>query len=302
MVKVALNEKNEWIELEKGSKQGMYIDGYHKATLDTARKIIKEDWDMVFVYDGMEGSGKSVKCLQDAFYCDPTLNIDRITFNPEDFKKACMSAKKYQAVVLDEAYGGLSSRGAMGAVNKSIVQMLTVIRQKNLFIYIVLPTFFDLDRYVAIWRSRALIHVYTGNDFQRGFFEFYNIERKKNLFIYGKKTYDYKTQKANYRGRFMKTYTIDEGIYREKKMRTSVTDGNQGATLVHRKAVASVRSDIVNALKYSDIGLTVEQQAQVLSVTRQTLSKYMREKAGDENFDIDEMENEVGTRDKQTSK
>jgi len=293
-MKVALNEKKEWVELPKGSKEGLYIDGYHKQNLDVARTIIKKDWDMIFVYDGYEGTGKSVKCMQDAFYCDPTLNIDRIVFNADDFQKAVEKASKYQAIVFDEAYGGLSSRGAMSTVNKSITQMLTVIRAKNLFVFIVLPSFFDLDKYVALWRGRALIHVYTGDNFKRGFFEFYGKDRMKNMYVMGKKLYNYSCQKPNFRGAFTNTYVIDEALYREKKNATSLDTGKQGTTLVHRKAVQSVRRDIVLSLRYKDIGLTVEQKAQILDLTRQTLSRYMREKAGVKDFKEEDLENDTG--------
>lgn len=293
MVKVQVNEEGEWEELPPRDSRGMYIDGYHKQNLDVARKIVKKDWDMVFVYDGYEGTGKSVKCMQDAYYCDPTLTLDRITFNPDDFKKAVMSANKYEAVVLDEAYGGLSSRGAMSGINKAITQMLTVIRAKNLFIFIVLPTFFDLDKYVALWRSRALIHVYTGADFKRGFFEFYNKDKKKMLYVTGKKLYNYSGVKPNYRASFTNHYVVDEAEYRKKKEETSMTE-SVGETLIHRKAVASVRNDIIHSLNTADIGLTVDQKAKILRVTRQTLSKYMRERAGVENFKYSDLENEEG--------
>ena len=37
-----------------------YMDGFLKRNLDEAKRVIKKDWDMVFVIDGYEGSGKSV--------------------------------------------------------------------------------------------------------------------------------------------------------------------------------------------------------------------------------------------------
>src|SRR3990167_4994123 len=102
MVKVKFDGK-EWITLESNAEDGMYIDGYLKQNLDTAREVIKQDWDMVFCYDGAEGSGKSRKAIQDAYYCDPTLTIERIVFTPDEFKKQIMKAKKFESVVYDEA-------------------------------------------------------------------------------------------------------------------------------------------------------------------------------------------------------
>lgn len=199
-----------------------YMDGYLQQNLDIAKKVIQKDWDMLFVVDGYEGSGKSVFAQQMGYFCDPTLTVDRIVFNPTDFKDAVNKADKYQAIIYDEAYGGLSSKTVMGKINHSIVQMLTVIRKKNLFIFIVLPTIFDLGKYVALWRSRALIHVYTGDNFERGYFEFYNIDRKKELYVQGKKLYDYKNVRPNFRGRFTNKYMVDKNAYEKKKDTTSI--------------------------------------------------------------------------------
>lgn len=193
-----------------------YMDSYLKDNLDRAKTIIKKDWDMVFAVDGVEGGGKSVFAQQAAFYCDPTLSLDRIVFTPEDFRKAIMEAQPYQAVIYDEAYTGLSSRATMSTINRVLVSMLAEIRQKNLFVFVVMPTFFDLDKYVALWRSRALFHIYT-SDFNRGFFGFYNMDKKKDLYILGKKFYSYKKPTPNFIGRFTNKYTVNEVEYRKKK-------------------------------------------------------------------------------------
>jgi hypothetical protein len=194
-----------------------YMDGYLKQNLDIAKAAIKKDWDMLFVYDGMEGSGKSVKAMQDAFYCDPSLDLNRIVFTPNSFRKGIVNAEQYQAVVYDEAYTGLSSRATMSLINRTLIKMLAEIRQKNLFVFVVLPCFFDLDKYVALWRSRALIHVYTKENFQRGSFAFYNADRKKDLYVNGKKYYSYYKPKPNFIGRFTNHYVVDEKEYRKKK-------------------------------------------------------------------------------------
>ena len=79
-----------------------------------------------------------------------------------------------------------------------------------------MPTFFDLDKYVSLWRSRILIHIYT-EKFQRGYFCFYNMERKKQLYVKGKKEYEYGKPTPNFRGRFTNHYVVDEKQYRKRK-------------------------------------------------------------------------------------
>lgn len=240
-----------------------YMDGYLKDNLDTAKRVIKNDWDMIFAVDGYEGTGKSVFTMQCAYYCDPTLNIDRIVFTPKDFQKAVLSANKYESVVYDEAYTGLSSRAAMTMVNRILVKMLAEIRQKNLFIWIVMPTFFDLDKYVALWRSRALFHVYTAKNFRRGFFSFYNIDRKKELYVTGKKFYTYNNKIRNFFGRFTNYYPIDEEEYRKKKKNISIQRENEA---VEQQMKIEVENRLFLQVMNSGSNLTHEQKANILGI------------------------------------
>lgn len=192
-------------------------DGYVRNVFDKVKTVVKKDWDMVFIVDGMEGAGKSVFAQQCAKYVDDTLTIDRICFTPEEFIKAINSSSKHQAIIYDEAYGGMSSRAAMSEVNKMLMGVLAEIRQKNLFVFLILPSFFELDKYAAIHRSRGLFHVYT-KDWERGYVAFFNYERKKTLYVFGKKFYNYNKPKSNFRARFNKGYHVDEEAYRQKKL------------------------------------------------------------------------------------
>lgn len=258
-----------------------YMDGYLVANLDTAKRIIKKDWDMIFAVDGYEGSGKSVMTMQMAKYVDPELNLDRIVFTPKDFQKAVLEAEKYQAVVYDEAYTGLSSRAAMTMVNRILVRMLAEIRQKNLFIFIVMPTFFDLDKYVALWRSRALIHVYTGDDFERGFFAFYNIDSKKLLYIIGKKFYSYKEVKPDFYGRFTNYYVVDEDLYRKKKRNISIARANAE---VEQQLKLELDNRLFIQVMQNGTQLTHEQKAAILGIPISTY--YYKLKKYEENADL----------------
>jgi len=214
----------------KDKKHKYMIDDILKENLDIVKKEIKKDFDMVFIVDGMEGAGKSIFAMQLAYYLDNTFDLDHIAFTPDQFKRKIVNAKKYQAIVFDEAFSGLYSRNAMTYVNISLVSMLAEIRQKNLFIFIVLPTFFDLDRYVAIWRSRALFHVYLRDGFTRGNFLFFNSTRKKNLYMKGYKTYSYGVEKSNFYSRFSGYCVVDEKEYKKLKLKNLRTYTNKFGT------------------------------------------------------------------------
>lgn len=204
------------VKVFQGTDKEFYMDGYLKENLDTAKSVVKKDWDMLFIVDGEEGCGKSVLAMQMAYYLDPTLTLDRIVFTPREFRLAVKNGKSGQAIVYDEAYTGLSSRAAMTLINRTLVKLVAECRQKNLFVFVVMPAFFDLDKYVTLWRGRALIHVYS-KAFERGFFEFYNKDRKKSLYVTGKKFYSYYHVKPNFRGCFTKHYTLNEAKYRARK-------------------------------------------------------------------------------------
>ena len=119
-----------------------YLDPRLRKDLDKVKLSLEEkDKDFVMCVDGSEGGGKSTMAFSIGKYMDPTLNLDRIVFDAEQFKEAIFKAKKGQCVVFDEAFTGLSSRASLSAVNKALVGLLMQIRQLNLFIIIVLPSF-----------------------------------------------------------------------------------------------------------------------------------------------------------------
>jgi hypothetical protein len=217
-----------------GLDKDLYMDGYLHSNLAKAKEIVKKDWDMIFLVDGGERAGKSVLAQQCGYFLDHTLNLARICFTPNEFKKAVLEAPPFTCVIYDEGYTGLNSRATMSVINRTLVSLLAEIGQKNLIIFVVMPTYFDLDKYVALWRSRALIHVYTGDDFERGYFAFYNVDTKKRLYIDGKKYYEYTKVKPNFIGRFLNGYTVDEAAYRQKK-RDSMTGRAKEAEELQRR-------------------------------------------------------------------
>jgi hypothetical protein len=110
----------------------------------------------------------------------------------------------------------------MTEINHQVNSMLNKCRAKNLYLFILIPDFIDLDKTVAIHRSRALIEVYAP-DYKRGFFSFYNYEKKKQYYNAGKKGFGYKIH-PNFRGRFLQGYMLNEQAYRKKKDKFSTTD------------------------------------------------------------------------------
>jgi hypothetical protein len=205
-----------------------YIDDRLKRIIDykIKKSLSQNDKDCVLVVDGKEGAGKSTLALQMAKCYDPNFNLSRVVFDAESFRDAIFKAKKGQALVYDEAFTGLSSRSSLSTINRALVSLMMQMRQKNLFVIVVLPTFFLLDKYVALWRTKALFHVYESGG-RRGYFKVYNSKKKKYLYLAGKQTYSYGGSdkkwkvftkfKGRFYGKFALGDKVEEDKYRKKK-------------------------------------------------------------------------------------
>lgn len=211
-----------------------YMDDGLKFQLDT--KVIPnlkqdKDEDRLLLIDGGEGAGKSTLGLQIGKYIDPSLDLTRVCFNATEFREAILKANKGQVVIYDEAFTGLSSRSSLSSVNRVLVSLMMQMRQQNLCVIIILPTFFLLDKYAAIFRSTVLIHVYRTKGI-RGYFKVFNRKLKTLLYLYGSKTYNYsprigerKKKKlfTRFKGRFYGVFALgDEEMdkkYRDLKMK-----------------------------------------------------------------------------------
>lgn len=198
--------------------------------------VMNKDMDYIACVDGAEGSGKSVFTMTQAFYIYPDLTAENLAFNPKQFQESILNATKGSPVIYDEALTGMDARGAMSNINRGLKNMLAEIRQKNLFVFIVLPTIYDLDRNEAYWRTKALFHIYYGKNFERGKFSFYNNNLKNLLLTYGKKDYRYNAgngvPEPLFRRTFRDFYPIDEADYRKRKLEAlNARGGKLGGTI-----------------------------------------------------------------------
>ncbi len=201
------------------AKDIFYIDDIIKEELKEVKRVVREkDRDYVLVIDGEEGSGKSVLSMQIGKFLDKRLSLNNVCFNSDQFVNLIKTAPRFSCIILDEAYSSANSRATLTEVNRSLVALATEMRQRNLFVIIVLPTFFDLDKYFALWRSRCLLHVYFDDEGNRGRYIIFPKTEKKLLYLSGKKKYDYRYPSSPYPTcQFRNEYPVDEKEYREKK-------------------------------------------------------------------------------------
>lgn len=202
------------------------INSLLKTQLDIMKKAVRQDFDCISIVDGeIEGTGKSVLTQQMATYVDPTFCIERIAFSALEFKKIILNSDKYTAVVWDESYEGTNKYSIFGSMNQMIMSLLRQIRQKNLFIFIVIPGFTDLSYDIAVRRSWFLVRAQLAVDYEklelkRGYFAFYSRARKKWLYFIEAGRLDMKRgYKASndFVGFFENVYTVNKQLYIQKK-------------------------------------------------------------------------------------
>ena len=203
----------------KSGEHEFYMDDWLSRRID--EKVIpllkNKDQDYVLIVDGPERSGKSTFAAQLAKKVDPTFNVDRECFSPEEFRNGILKAEKGQAVIFDEAWRGFSNKSTLSEVNKILVSMMMEMGQKNLFVIIVIPTFFGLEKYVALWRARCLFHIFKNKNTNLRFWRYFNMEKKNWLYLKGRDNYNYNIVKSRYKGKFYKTMPLDDDAYRAKK-------------------------------------------------------------------------------------
>lgn len=163
--------------------------------------VLNQDMDYIAFIDGGEGSGKSLGLApQLAYFMDVERHIDartQLCWNLDVFEKSVMSFKKGKAIILDEAGRYIDRRQCSASDNLRVRKLLWECRRRNLFVFFVMPSFYDADMSVAIWRTKHLFKVdyqidVEAADFERGvipdkplkrgFAKFYDAIGKKMLY------------------------------------------------------------------------------------------------------------------------
>lgn len=183
---------------------GYYVAPYiYSMLLKASDKVHRANQDRVYIITGREGLGKSTLAIQLAYVVDQTFCVDRIVFSSDEFERVVRTAPLYSAIIFDECFNGLSSKGSLSQENKRLVRLLMECRQRNLFIFLVLPSFFLLEKYPALFRSQALFNVMVSKrNIKLRYYKVYNYEKKQQLYIYGKALMSYSKPKIVLKHRF----------------------------------------------------------------------------------------------------
>ena len=121
------------------------------------KRLKKTNQNFLGVICGQTGSGKSYSALTICKEIDPSFDIDRVTFTPEQFMELLNSGKlkKGNMILFDEAGVGMPAREWMRISNKVLSYVLQTFRHENLGIIFTVPSFDFVDV-----QLRKLFHAY----------------------------------------------------------------------------------------------------------------------------------------------
>ena len=258
-----------------GEDVKFFQDGYLVRTLAVFKNAIeKHNTSAVIMIDGRSGMGKTTLGNQIGVTLDEDYGLKNIYYNPQDFIDALKIAKRGECLMFDEAML-ISSRSALSAINKMIVQAMSMIRSKRLYIIFCVNSFFDLDRNLAVSRADLLLHVYGQSLIDRGRFSAFfkgtdGQDRIKLLYLLGKKLYSYGKPKANFIGKFSKCFVVDEKEYEKQKQKgvNAFLGGSVGKKTVR---AYETRNNMVRAMRKD--GKPYKEIAEISGLTERTVRK-----------------------------
>lgn len=228
--------------MRKYTTLGIEMDGYLVGNLRSIVHDAQNDFDFVIVItgDGNVRVGKSVLAQQVAWYLaeslDRPFSVDNIVFSGEELIKAANNSPP-SVFIYDEARAELDSKKTMNRVSAVLQDFFAECGMLNHIVILVLPDFFELNKRIAIARSECLLNVTlikektkvgvnkAGEDQfiltrKRGLFYYYGKEKKRWLYINGKKNNDdYRASTHDFYGFFKDQWVVDKAAYNEKKSR-----------------------------------------------------------------------------------
>jgi len=256
-----------------------FQDGYLNKILMFYKKAIeKYKTSVVIVIDGRSGMGKTTLGNQIGITFDENYGLKNIYYNPDDFLKGLSVAKPGECLMFDEAMI-ISNRSSLSAINRMVVQAMSMIRSKRLYIIFCVNSIFDLDRNLAMSRADLLLHLYGNSLIDRGKYGAFfkatdNREKIKELFLLGKKLYDYSRPKANFVSHFPKEFVVEEKEYEIQKQKgvnnfltLKAGSRTQKAYKTRNTLIRNLRKDGLTPQQISEkTDLTIQQVYEIINI------------------------------------
>lgn len=291
MVKYCIDKYPKGSLSKKQQSDGRYMDGALHENLKILAKTIVNDMTFLGILYSSTlevGTGKSVLAQQigeayteqvniihkDKLDKPITFTTKNIVFRPKELMKRAFEVPKYSCIILDE----WEDTHYWSELGITFRQFFRKCRQLNLFILCINPNFFQLQMGYAISRSVFAIDVRFAGEFERGFFSFYNFNRKKDLYIRGKKTYNYGVCQPNFTGRFLDGYAVGEEAYREAKYKDMLEAEEEAET--KQPTINQLKQEMFKTIANHLPDIPATKWAEIFAVSVRTI-QYWRSRVHD---------------------
>lgn len=255
-----------------GYEKKLYIADALANNLERVKvSVLKKGWDYVCVVSGLPGVGKSTFAQALAKFLDPTFDVDRICFTGTEFREKTTLGSKGQAYVLDESFADMNTSLSKDPEFIATVNHMQLIRQKNLFLILVLPDFFSLSKNIAIFRASHLFVPYS-EDYSHGDVAVFDREAKRELYIKGKQFLNYQAYPPNFRCDFQMHWFVDEEEYKRRKEQHLV----EQAKVKEKGQKAAAIRDILAAVISNELDWTYEQIGSVAHSPKSTVEGWVQ--------------------------
>ncbi len=141
---------------------------YSEWLMPWIRNRIAHNMDVLGLFVGPRGSGKSYSAMELAHTCDATFNKDRIFFDVTEFVDFVIDGtlKRGNATILDDAGVFMNSRDWQSVQNKAVSVITQSFRYRNLITFITVPKWDYIDR-----QTRGLINIFFEATAAQGIFK-----------------------------------------------------------------------------------------------------------------------------------
>ena len=252
----------------KGEDCEFYMNTLLLREMTEVKKVVTtSDFDYVALVCGLPGMGKSNLAQSVAKFLDPNFNINNIAMTAEEFIQKTNECPKNSAIILDESFASMNSRVSASSDFLRIINHLQLIRQKNLFILLCLPNFFDLGKAISIYRSMHLFVVYGESFGKRGEFAAFGRNKKKNLYVKGLKFMNYHAEPPNFRGKFYKQKAISEEDYNKLKEDHLKSQDERYASVSNHKKWQQARKKVLLGVR--SLGMSIESILNATGMSKQ---------------------------------
>jgi adenylate kinase family enzyme len=261
---------------------------------------------VIVIMDGDPGSGKTTLASQFCYYLtDGKFCLKDIVYDFPSFDTKLNNAKVGDAILLDEAYDTLNKKKTMSQHNFQIIGKLQRTRIKRVFIFILLPNVYDLDKRFVTTLPFMYINIQRKDLSRKRKYAMWRREEFRplialndNIFIRPKKIKIYDTSPVISGERFRNWMPFDVNEYNKQKeeaYKNMYKAENESKLNKYEQKYMTQRNKLIRAMR--DDGKTVKEIGVILGCNYSTVIGMLKSKEitliKEENNQEEELEEDI---------